>query len=64
MVLAGLGTGTDRGSIEGIVKDASGGVLPGVTVEAAQPVAGRRGTAVTDAQGIYRFPALPPGRYR
>jgi hypothetical protein len=51
------------GSIEGVVKDASGGVLPGVTVEArSQSVVGVS-TAITDAQGAYRFPALPPGRY-
>ena len=31
-----------RASIEGTVEDSSGGVLPGVTVEARSPVAGRR----------------------
>ncbi len=51
------------GSIEGVVKDASGAVLPGVTVEARSPQAVGVNTAVTDAQGIYRFPALPPGEY-
>ncbi|MGE5198876.1 MAG: carboxypeptidase regulatory-like domain-containing protein, partial [Rhodospirillaceae bacterium] len=51
------------GSIQGVVKDASGGVLPGVTVEARS--AGQAGvsTAVTDERGAYRFPALPPGTY-
>ena len=50
-----------RGAIEGIIKDASGGVLPGVTVEAK----GQTGTftSVTDTDGTYRFPALDPGRY-
>src|SRR5688500_12441070 len=50
-----------RGAIEGIIKDASGGVLPGVTVEAK----GQTGTftSVTDTTGTYRFPALDPGRY-
>jgi hypothetical protein len=52
-----------RGSIEGTVKDASGGVLPGVTVEARSPSLVGVATAVTDAQGVYRFPALAPGRY-
>ena len=52
-----------RGSIEGIVKDASGGVLPGVTVEARSPRMVGVQTAVSDANGAYRFPALPPGPY-
>jgi Carboxypeptidase regulatory-like domain/TonB dependent receptor len=51
------------GSIQGIVKDAQGAVLPGATVEAKS--AGNTGsnTVVSDAQGVYRFPALPPGDY-
>ncbi|HEY0875881.1 MAG TPA: TonB-dependent receptor [Vicinamibacterales bacterium] len=51
-----------RGSIEGVVKDASGGVLPGVTVEAKNQ-SGATSTAVTDDRGVYRFPALPVGTY-
>ena len=50
------------GSIQGVVKDASGAVLPGATVEAKTGAAGVA-TAVTDGQGIYRFPALAPGIY-
>ena len=51
------------GSIQGVVKDSSGAVLPGVTVEARSPSAVGVSTAVTDGSGIYRFPALPPGTY-
>ncbi|RPJ82780.1 MAG: hypothetical protein EHM13_08450, partial [Acidobacteria bacterium] len=51
------------GSIQGVVKDTSGGVLPGVTVEARSPVMVGVQTAVTDDKGVYRFPALPPGKY-
>jgi len=51
-----------RGAIEGIVKDASGGVLPGVTVE-VQHASGKALTATTDGNGAYRFPALAPGVY-
>ena len=49
------------GAIEGVVRDAGGAVLPGVTVEATGP----SGTvvAVTDERGEYRFPRLSPGRY-
>ena len=51
------------GSIQGVVKDASGAVLPGVTVEARSPRVVGVSTAVTDARGEYRFPALPSGIY-
>jgi len=51
------------GSIQGVVKDSSGAVLPGVTVEARSPSAVGVSTATTDASGAYRFPALPPGNY-
>ena len=44
--------------------DSSGAVLPGVTVTAAsEAVLGGSRTAVTDENGVYRFPALPPGTY-
>ena len=51
-----------RGSIEGVVKDTTGGVLPGVTVEATL-AGGAPLTTVTDAKGVYRFPAVAPGKY-
>src|SRR5215467_11624917 len=38
-----------RGSIEGVVKDSSGAVLPGVTVEARSPALVGVSTAITDA---------------
>lgn len=50
--------------IAGTVTDDTGGVLPGVTVEAASPVlieAVR--TAFTDGQGLYAFVGLVPGTY-
>jgi hypothetical protein len=50
------------GAIGGTVKDASGGVLPGVTVEARGLSGAVLGT-VTGADGSYRFPSLQPGRY-
>jgi len=52
------------GTISGVVRDASGGVLPGVTVEAASPALIEKvRTAVTDAQGVYRIVDLRPGTY-
>ena len=51
------------GSIQGVVKDSSGGILPGVTVEARSPAVVGVTTAITNEEGVYRFPALPPGTY-
>ena len=51
-------------SIAGTVKDASGGVLPGVTVEASSvALTEKTRTAVTDGSGQYRIIDLPPGTY-
>src|SRR5947208_7586507 len=51
-----------RGSIEGVVKDSSGAVLPGVTVE-ARSAAGAVLSTTSDAVGKYRFPSVLPGTY-
>jgi hypothetical protein len=53
-----------QSSITGVVRDASGGVLPGVTVDAASPalIEGVR-SAVTDSQGVYKVVDLRPGTY-
>src|SRR6516165_117771 len=51
-------------SITGTVKDVSGAVLPGVTVEAASPVLIEKvRTSVTDGTGQYRIVDLRPGTY-
>ena len=53
-----------QGAIAGQVKDASGAVLPGVTVEAASPVLiEKTRTAVTDGTGQFRIVDLRPGEY-
>jgi Carboxypeptidase regulatory-like domain/TonB-dependent Receptor Plug Domain len=51
------------GAIQGTIKDSQGGVLPGVTVEAKNQATGAVQSVVTNEAGIYRFPALAPGRY-
>ena len=52
------------GRIAGTVTDATGGVLPGVTITAAAPArAGGPVVRVTDGTGQYAFAALPPGEY-
>ena len=50
------GGASSTGSISGEVKDAQGGVLPGVTVTATSPAQIGALTAVTNEAGIYRFP--------
>src|SRR5262245_41548219 len=50
--------------IAGVAKDATGAVLPGVTVEAASPALLERvRTATTDSQGLYNITDLRPGIY-
>jgi Carboxypeptidase regulatory-like domain/TonB dependent receptor/TonB-dependent Receptor Plug Domain len=52
------------GQIQGSVKDSSGAVLPGVTVEITNISTGAvAATVVTDASGVYRMPGLRPGKY-
>jgi hypothetical protein len=53
-----------QASVTGIVKDTSGAVLPGVTVEAASPALIERvRTAVADGTGQYLIADLRPGTY-
>src|SRR5688572_33224113 len=53
-----------QASITGVVKDTSGAVLPGVTVEASSPaIIEKVRTAVTDGSGQYRITELRPGAY-
>lgn len=55
---------TNRSGIEGKVSDASGAVLPGVTVSIQSPaLLGTENVVVTDDEGRYRFTALPAGLY-
>ncbi len=51
----------ETGAIEGTVTDQDKAPLPGVTVTLSSPKLMGTRTAVTDADGAYRFPALPPG---
>jgi hypothetical protein len=53
-----------RGSITGTVTDPSGGVIPGVTVTATEIDTGSAQTSVTQGDGSYTIPLLPPGRYQ
>ena len=60
-----LAQAVQTATLTGTVKDTSGAVLPGVTVNVSSPSqVGGVQTTTTDAQGIYRFPALHPGVYQ
>lgn len=55
------------GAINGTITDSTGAALPRVTIRmSSHALIGDEGTreAVTDAAGLYRFAALPPGDYR
>src|SRR4051812_21969166 len=53
-----------QSSFAGVVKDATGAVLPGVTVEASSPALIEKVRSVTtDANGLYRIENLRPGTY-
>ena len=53
----------EKGAVIGRVTDEDGGALPGVTVNLTAPDQGVTVSAITNENGAYRFPALPPGTY-
>ena len=54
-----------QSAITGVVRDSSGGVLPGVTVEAASDALIEKSrTVVTDGEGRYTITDLRPGQYK
>ena len=61
---SGQTVGATTGAINGRVVDPSDAVLPGVTVTISAPQMQGKQTAVTNAEGNYRFPGIPPGTYR
>jgi hypothetical protein len=59
-----MAQGLGAASVVGVVKDASGAVLPGVTVEASSPVLIEKvRSTVTDAEGRYQIAELRSGTY-
>ena len=64
LLLVGASAVHAQSAIAGVVRDTSGAVIPGVTVEAASPVLIERvRSAITDAQGQYKIVDLRPGTY-
>ena len=63
LLLAGSTAYAQNAQVSGALKDQTGGVLPGVTVTAKNLETGLTRSAVSEASGDYRVPALPPGTY-
>src|SRR5687767_15662161 len=64
ILVPALAAAQSDSGIAGVVRDTSGAVLPGVTVEAASPALIEKvRTAVTDGQGVFRIIDLRPGTY-
>jgi Carboxypeptidase regulatory-like domain/TonB-dependent Receptor Plug Domain len=53
----------NSGSIEGVVQDSTGGVIPNASVEISDPVSGFERQAVTGADGTFRFTNVPFNPY-
>jgi hypothetical protein len=52
-----------RGGVNGTVRDASGAVVPGVTVMVTNVATNQSRDTASDAEGFYRVSALEPGTY-
>ena len=63
VVLAASGQVGNSGSIEGTVKDPTGGAVPGATVEISYGVSGFVRTTTTGADGTFRFINVPFNPY-
>ncbi|PYT78771.1 MAG: hypothetical protein DMG40_19000 [Acidobacteria bacterium] len=65
LVTAGLAKAQlgNSGTIEGVVKDPSGAVVAGATVEISDPVSGFQRAATTDADGNFKFTNIPFNPY-
>lgn len=61
---AGAQSTAINGSIEGVISDESGAVLPGVTVTITNLDTGDTRVVVTNESGLYRAPLLPLGKYK
>src|ERR1700687_6185842 len=64
LVLLPVAAWAQGGAIAGVVRDTTGGILPGVTVEASSPVMIEKVSSVaTDSEVQYKIVDLRPGTY-
>src|SRR3989441_3733257 len=54
---------TSTATISGVVRDTSGALIPGVTVNVKQIDSGLTRTVISSETGNYRLPSLPVGPY-
>lgn len=62
--LNAFGQGTVNATVGGTVADASGALIPGVTVSATNVGTGIVNTSVSNESGAYNFASLQPGVYK
>jgi len=63
VLVPGASAQSDRGTIQGIVTDQSGGVVPDAKVEIRHLATGTVTTIATNREGLYTAPNLPVGDY-
>jgi hypothetical protein len=64
LAASGIAMAQTTGNLRGLVKDATGAVLPGATVTISSPAQiGGPKTTITNGQGVYRFPSIAVGTY-
>lgn len=61
--LPGWAQSSTSGMIEGVVKDPSGAIIPGATVEISYPISGFHRQTTTGDSGAFRFPNIPFNPY-
>ena len=59
----GIAAAQSGGAVSGVVRDTSGGVLPGATVVLTHLDSQQKREAVTTAAGLYNFAFVPAGDY-
>ncbi len=61
--MASMGAAQTTGTIQGVVTDTTGAVIPGAEVKAVNRDTGVEYRATANAVGFYMIPSLPPGPY-
>jgi iron complex outermembrane receptor protein len=64
LTIPALATAQTTGTISGVVKDSSGGVLPGASIKIVNETTNASVDLFANADGTYRTEPLPPGPYR